>query len=194
MIANDVLKFQLAGSFTMLSERIAALSDAEWTARAFPGTNLLGFILWHTPRTIDWAIHCAIQGAPEVAMGSDWSRLRARDFVYGAGIPQEAADDVAKSVPRAEVAKYVNELRGTALAWLTSQTDADLERIPELQAHQRVNPRYLTEPVWAEVSSLAGRPTWEILARPCISHIRVHIGEIDTLIAAVRAHAGPPLH
>ena len=67
MTGRDVLEMQLAGSFNMLRERLDMLSDAEWTARAIPGTNLPGFTVWHAARTIDWGIHCAIQGVPEIA-------------------------------------------------------------------------------------------------------------------------------
>ncbi len=56
-----------------------------------------------------------------------------------------------------------------------------------MEAHQQVKARYLAPEVWAEVSDLAGLPAWQILARPCISHIRVHAGEIDILRQSLRA-------
>ncbi|TMD84707.1 MAG: DinB family protein [Chloroflexi bacterium] len=179
MTGRDVLAMQLAGSFNMLRERLDMLSEQEWTARAIPGTNLPGFTLWHALRTIDWGVHCAIQGVPEVADRPEWRNLHASEFVYGAGITSQEADKVAHLVSRDQVRDYLGAVQPAALDWLKQQSDGDLDRVPDFEAHQRVKPRYLTPPVWAEVSDFVGKPTWQILARPCISHIRVHAGEVD---------------
>jgi hypothetical protein len=186
MTGRDVLEMQLTGSFNILRDRLGTVTDDEWTTRAVPRTSLVGFTFWHAARTIDWGIHCAIQGVPEVADGAEWRQLRAAELAYGAGITQAEADDVAHAVSRTDVAQYVEDLKTAALGWLRDRTDSDLDRVPDLEAHQRVNPRYLTPSVWAEVKDLAGLPTWQILARPCISHIRVHAGEIDTLRQVMR--------
>ena len=90
-------------------------------------------------------------------------------------------------VSREQVRAYLAALQPAALAWLDRRTHADLERVPEFEAHQRAKPRYLEPPVWAEVSDFVGAPAWQILARPCVSHIRVHAGEVDTLLKAIRA-------
>lgn len=52
-------------------------------------------------------------------------------------------------------------------------------QVPDFLGHQEANRRYLDPPVWGEVSSLAGLQSWKIMARPRISHVRVHSGEID---------------
>src|SRR5438094_1382186 len=186
MTGRDVLQMQLAGSFNILRERLDMISDAEWTARAIPGTNLPGFTLWHAARTIDWGVHCAIQGVPEIADRPEWRDLRAAEFAYGAGITSREADQVAQSISRGQVRGYLDAMQPAALDWLKAQRDGDLERIPEFEAHQDVKPRYRTPPVWAEVSDFVGKPAWQILARPCISHIRVHAGEMDILRQASR--------
>lgn len=187
MTGKDVLEMQLTGSFNMMRDRLATVSDSEWIDREIPRTSLIGFTFWHAARTIDWGVHCAIQGLPEVADRPEWRRLRAAELAFGAGITSEEADGVAQSVSRTDVAGYLDAVRGAALGWLRDRSDADLDRVPEFEAHQRVNPRYVTPPVWNEVSDFVGVPTWHILARPCISHIRVHAGEIDTLLQAMRA-------
>ena len=189
MKGKDVLEMQLAGSFNMLKERLATVSDDEWTSRDIPGTSLVGFTFWHAARTIDWGIHCAIQGVPEVADRPEWRRMRAADLAFGAGITPAEADGIAQSLSRTDVEAYLDAVKAAALGWLRDRSDADLDRVPDFEAHQRVKPRYLTPPVWNQVSDLAGRPVWHILARPCISHIRVHAGEIDILLASVRARA-----
>ena len=189
MTGKDVLEMQLTGSFNILGERLAAVSDQEWIDREIPGTSRVGFTFWHAARTIDWGIHCAIQGVPEVADRPEWRRLRAAELAFGAGITPGEADGVAKSVSRDDVAGYLDAVKDAGLGWLRDRSDADLGRVPDFEAHQRVKPRYLTPPVWDQVGDLAGRPAWHILARPCISHIRVHAGEVDILLQAIRARA-----
>jgi DinB superfamily len=189
MTGKDVLEMQLTGSFNMIRDRLATVSDSEWIDREIPGTSRVGFTFWHSARTIDWGIHCAIQGVPEVADRPEWRRLRAAELAFGAGITSDEANGVAQTVSRKDVAGYLDAVNGAALGWLRDRSDADLERVPDFEAHQRVKPRYLTPPVWGEVSDLAGKPAWHILARPCISHIRVHAGEIDVLLASLRARA-----
>jgi DinB family protein len=186
MTGRDVLEMQLAGSFNMLRERMEKFTEPEWTARAIPGTSLPGFTLWHAVRIIDWGVHCAIQGVPEIADRPEWRDLRAAEFAYGAGITSQEADQVAQSVSRSQVRGYLDAVQPAALDWLKQLRDGDLDRVPQFEAHQGVKPRYRTPPVWAEVSDFVGKPTWQILARPCISHIRVHAGEVDTLLQVMR--------
>jgi DinB superfamily len=189
MRANDVLRMQLNGSFGQVRDRLESMTDQEWTARALPDTSKPGFIVWHATRIIDWGVHCAIQGAAELADRPEWQDMHAADLAYGAGITASEADQVTESTGRDRVGAYLAALQPVALAWLDRQTDSDLERVPEFEANQRVKPRYVSPPVWAEVSDFVGLPAWHILARPCISHIRVHMGEVDTLLQAIRAKA-----
>ena len=189
MTAKDVLRMQLNGSFTQVLDRVRSMTDDEWRTRALPETSKPGFIAWHSARILDWGVHCAIQGVPELADQPQWQGLHGTDLAYGAGISASEADDLPALVSRREVAEYVSALQPVALGWLDEQSDADLEKVPTFEANQRVKPRYLTPSVWAEVSDFVGVPAWHILARPCISHIRVHVGELDTLLQAIRAKA-----
>jgi DinB family protein len=187
MTGKDVLQMQLNGSFNLVRDRLESMSDEEWTTRGIAGSNKLGFTLWHAARIIDWGVHCAIQGVPEVADRPEFEALRGNELAYGAGITAAEADQVADSISRDEVRAYLAALQPAALGWLGQQGDTDLDRVPDFKAHQEVKARYLTPPVWAEVSDFVGVPVWHILARPCISHIRVHTGEVDMLLQAIRA-------
>ena len=189
MKASDVLRFQLNGSLNLVAERIEAISEGEWNRRAVPGTNKLGFILWHCSRIIDWTVHSALQGAAEVADGEPWVRLFPRHAYYGAGIAIEVADSVPDSVTRAETASYLADVRKLTFQWFDEQTDSTLDGATPLKRHQAAHPGYLDPPVWAEVASLDGLPAWQVMARPAISHVRIHIGEYDTLLLALRAIA-----
>ena len=176
---------QLTGSFNLLREAADELSDEQWTSRAFPGTNLPGFVVWHGARTIDWAINTAIRGVPEVADGPEWSRFQ-DSWAYGAGVGNEVADGIARSVSREETKKYIEQLGSVALDWLKQADDSELDSRPAFREHQSRKPIYLSPAVWAEVEDLSTIPTWQVVARPCISHIRVHKGEVDTLQHALR--------
>jgi DinB family protein len=189
MTGKQILEMQLAGSFNLLQERIQSVSEEEWQMRALPEGNPLGFILWHATRTIDWGIHCAIQGVPEVVDRPEWRHLLASEAAYGAGVSAEEAERVAHTVRRDDVRAYLAAVRETSLGWLGNTNAADLDQVPDVLGHQEANRRYLDPPVWAEVSDLAGLPAWQILARPCVSHIRVHSGEIDLALQLVRARA-----
>lgn len=186
MTGKGILEMQLSGSFNMLDQRLGAITTEEWTARPIPSGSLLGFTLWHGARIIDWAVHCAIQGVPEVADRPEWKRLLASEAAYGAGITDDLADHVARTVGKDDVRSYLGAVRTAGLGWLKETTEADLDRVPDLHVHQQANPRYLEPQIWAEVSSLAGLPAWQILTRPPISHVRIHIGEIDMALQTVR--------
>ena len=94
MNGTAVIQMLLNGSFNMLQERLEAMTDEEWGQRALPGTSKLGFILWHCARIIDWTVHCAFQGVPEVADRAEWRERFAPEACYGAGIPDALADRV----------------------------------------------------------------------------------------------------
>jgi hypothetical protein len=186
---SDVLEMQLSSSFYLLDQRLADVSGNEWTRRVIPGTSLPGFVLWHAARTIDWAIQCGIRGVAEIASASVWEPIGAGRWAYGAGISDVEADEVASATSADLVRRYLAAIKTGSLEWLASQTDDDLDRVPDLEGHSRIHPRYVSESVWAEVGDLAGRPAWQILARPCISHVRVHVGEFDTLLMGLRVKA-----
>jgi|SRR5579872_931748 len=188
----DVLRMQLTGSFNLLQIRLEEIADAEWARRVAPGTSRLGFILWHGARILDWTAHSAFQGAPEIADRSPWRERFAREAAYGAGIPERVADSVAESTNRRDVAEYLAEVRGSFMAWFEAQTDATLEAPVPLRANQASRPDYLAPAVWEEVADLDGLPGWQFLARPAISHVRVHVGEYDTLAGLLRAGASTP--
>ena len=189
MTGKDVLRLQLEGSFNLIQARLEGLGDSEWDVRALPATSKLGFILWHCARIVDWTVHSAIQGKPEIADGARWRERFPRRALYGAGIPDPVADEVPGATARTDVIDYLAEVRAAATPWLAGQTDAGLDAKVSLQASQASRPDYLEPAVWAEVSDLDGLPAWQFLARPAISHIRVHAGEFDVLLKALRSQA-----
>jgi hypothetical protein len=193
MTGKDVLRLQLDGSFNLIQARLQGLTDEEWNLRALPGTSKLGFILWHCARIVDWTVHSALGGRPEIADSPRWRGRFPRHALYGAGVSDSVADELAAGTARGEVVDYAGEVRAAATEWLGRQTEADLDARVQLKANQASRPDYLEPAVWAEVEDLDGLPAWQFLARPAISHIRVHAGEFDVLLKALRSQgaAGP---
>ena len=189
MDAKGLLQFQVNGSFKMLSEVAQDASDAEWTARPFPTANMIGFTIWHGARTIDWAVNCVMRGAPELSDQAEWQDLRVAGAMFGAGASREAADAVARSVTRARVAAYIDVLRQDTVAWLAAVSNEDLSPPVDLRARHVAKPEYMTPHVWEEIEDLNGIPGWQFLARPSVSHIRVHYGETTAQLATLRAAA-----
>jgi hypothetical protein len=187
VLGTDVLRMLLNGSFNLIEERLAAVTAVEWNERAIPGTSKPGFILWHCARIIDWTVHSAIQGVPEIADAPWWQARFPQQAFYGAGIPAPVADELAEKTSRKDTAQYLGEVKASATAWFARQTDDSLDVRPPMKANQATHRGYLEAGVWAAVADLDGLPAWQLLVRPSGAHIRRHIGEYDVLVEALRA-------
>lgn len=188
MEASVVLHYQLRGSFALVRDGLADVTDLEWDTRVSPGTSKIGFVLWHCARTLDWAVNRAIAGESEVADRPKWrGRLAANEAAFGAGIPDSLADSLPQRISRQTVLAYLTDVRRRSLARLDRMSSADLERITDLGDERYSKPEYRARGVWDEIEHLSGIPTWEFIARPAISHIRYHIGEVDTLLTTLRS-------
>lgn len=189
MDVKPLLQFQLNGSFNLLGELAEGASDEEWRSRAHPDANLVGFTVWHCARTIDWAINAVLRGSSELVEDAGWSRVCAPAARFGAGASKAEADAVANEVSREGTVAYLTALKAAALDWLSSTPAEDLDRPIDLKARLVGHPEYLGAEVWEEIADLDGIPSWQFLARPAISHIRVHYGEVRAQLEAMRASA-----
>ena len=189
MRGTDVLGALLKGSFAMLDERVRDSSQDEWHARAVPGTNKPGFILWHCARILDWTVNLAIQGVPEMAASAPWVDRFPVQAGAGFGITLELADRIADEVTAQELAGYLAGVRTGALDWFGRQTDESLDATPRMKANLELQPIYLEPQAWAEVADLDGLPAWQLLMRPAGAHIRRHMGEYDLLVELLRERA-----
>ena len=177
----DVLSVQLVTSCKLVGEK-AQESEVFWTSRGFTGASLPGFIAWHSARIIDWGVNTVVRGVPEVAAADEWRDRVRYDMGHGAGITEEQADDTAASVKADDVVAYAGALRESIRDWLRGASDADLDSVPDLRVRNQAHPLYRTPEAWEEIKALEGLPAWHFLTRPCVSHIRVHAGEVDTLL------------
>ena len=184
---KELLRLQLAGSFRLLAEVVDSTSDEEWTARPHPRANLLGFAPWHGARIIDWGINHVVRDRDELVDGPEWKGVNVAGGLFGAGIARDVADRTATDVPRSLLSDYLKALRDDTLAWFDSLPPDDLDLPVDLERGRARKPEYHAEAVWREISDLDGLPAWQFIARPCISHIRVHYGGVTEQVELVRA-------
>lgn len=184
---KELLRLQLAGSFRLLAEVVDSISDEEWTARPHPGANLLGYAPWHGARIIDWGVNHVLRDRVELADRPESKGVNVAGGLFGAGIARNVADRTATEVPRSLLKDYLTALRDDTLVWFDSLPADDLNLPVDLERGRARKPEYHAEAVWSEISDLDGLPAWQFIARPCISHIRVHYGAVMEQVELVRA-------
>jgi len=109
-------------------------------------------------------------------------------FRFGAGVSSKVALEVAAIFSPDTIKENLESVKVETLGWLSEQTDDTLDRVPNFRQNIERVEGYTAPEVWAEIASLEGIPAWQILARPCISHIRAHIGEVETVLQSVSGH------
>lgn len=189
MVGHELLTVQVEGSFALIGEYTQSATPY-WSERPVSGTSMPGFVMWHCARIMDWGVNAVVRGTTELAASDAWRERVRFDLGHGVGLSSEDADDAALSVSPVDVSAYVAELRSEVHDWIGDASEADLGRAVDLRRACETNPRYITDSAWAEVENLDGVSSWQFLARPCVSHIRVHIGEVGTLLTVLRAE-GP---
>ncbi|HEY6924634.1 MAG TPA: DinB family protein [Steroidobacteraceae bacterium] len=184
---KTLLDFQLTGSFDLLEKATSGMTGEEWGSRAHASANLLGFTVWHSMRTIDWAVNGVAACTGELADLPKWSFVKPSGAMFGAGLSMEEADATALAVGHARMLSYADCLRQQVLSWFRSLPAEDLDRIIDLRAAGLATRDHLQPAAWHEVEDLDRIPLWKFLARPAVSHIRVHYGEVMAQLQCVRA-------
>lgn len=188
MRAIDLVIRQLDGVHGLYHEIADDLTAHEWTARALPDSNRLGFTLWHLPRTQDWAVQTVLRGVPEVLADGRWQgRGHLQTPGIGAGFTPDEADVIAHGVAQADTLAYADAVHQAGTDWLRTLSDDDLDMVPDMRAHQAPYTAYQHPGFLAEVQHLVGMPTWRILLGPCSGHLRSHLGEMEVLKQVLRA-------
>ena len=186
MTAAEVLEFQLLGSCRLVADAAGAHTET-WTARVSSGMSLPGFIVWHCARIIDWGVHTVVRGVPELGASPEWGARVRYDMGHGAGLTDAEADDIAATVRPEDVHAYALALQDLIAPWIHRATESELTAVPDLRGRNLFHPRYASQRAWEEIEGLEGVPAWQVLARPCISHIRMHMGELDVFSQLVQA-------
>ena len=189
---KELLRLQLAGSFNLLTEVVDSATDEEWVARPYPGANLIGWSVWHGARTIDWAINHVLRDRSELADDPAWNAVNVDEGLFGACIPRDAADRAAHDVSRSLLKDYLAALRADTLEWFDALREDTLDVPTDLERGRTAKPEYHRGELWQEILDLNGLPTWQFLSRPCVSHIRVHYGDVMGQLEAIRARGTHP--
>src|SRR5262245_40948613 len=100
------------GNFSAVFRGIAGdLTDEEWVTRPGPGQNMLGYNVWHMPRTQDNFVQAWIRGQAEVVHSERWAQwAHLKPLGIGVGITLEEADEIARSVRLADVMTYADDV------------------------------------------------------------------------------------
>lgn len=190
MNAISYLEQQLTNIHAMLRAIAGDLTDEEWVARAAPGLNFLGATVWHIPRTQDLHVQTWIRGVPQVAHRERWAHWQPLQRLgTGAGISLAEADEIARSVRRAEVLEYAAAVHEETQHGLRDLNDTDLDQVPDIAGHLAPFPEYQTPGFVAEARGLFNQPIWAQLMRPCIGHVHRHLGEVEVLKEFLRRPA-----
>jgi len=181
------LQKQFANFNAVLHGIAGDLTDEEWVARPGPGQNMLGYSVWHIPRTQDNFLQAWIRGQDEIVRGERWAHWdHLKPLGIGVGIRLEEADSIAHSVNLADVMAYADEVHQTITTWLAEISEDVLDSIPDARAHLAAFPEYQTPGYREEVHNLYDLPVWGLLIRPCMGHVHRHLGEVDIIKDVLR--------
>jgi hypothetical protein len=181
MTGHQIVTALVTASFDRIAEYTSRADGPAWSQRVLPGTNPVGFTLWHAARTVDWGVQCAIRGVDEVASRSEWRGRWPAEAWFGAGVSPSLAESLPQRVDAAVVAAYNEAVRAEVLGWLAGLDDGVLDERPPFREHNE-RAGYTAPEIWHEIADLEGLPTAMLLLRPCMNHVRVHAGEMELLL------------
>jgi uncharacterized damage-inducible protein DinB len=191
-----MLRQQLRTVNLRLHHSAGDLTEAELTATPIPGVNPIGFILWHIVRSQDWAVNTAIRGRPELIKVEPWSWSLLAHSGMGTGFDATEAHEVAHEVELKPLLAYADAVHRDTVDWLGSLSEADLDAIPDVTAHDAPYAEYQTPGFRAEMDSgpehddaVAGKgglPVWIFLTSVALTHLHRHLGEVDLIKDVLR--------
>ena len=178
---------QLTNIDAIFRHIVGDLMEDELVIRPAKRQNMIGYTVWHMPRTQDAHIQTWIRGVPEIVHGERWSHWQPlRHLGYGTGISLDEADEIARSIRIPEVLEYAGEVHLEITTWLQDLDESELDQIPDISKHLSQYPEYQTESLLREVGDLVEQPIWGQLMRPCIGHIHRHLGELEIIKEIIR--------
>lgn len=188
MDAVTLLRNQLTGVHGMYREVVETIAPDEWTARAHPGANSLGFLAWHMPAVRDWAVHVWCLGVPEVRVSTPAGARPGINPPHPPfGMSLAEADAIARAASRDDVLAYADAVNAATMSYLDTLTEGDLDTVPDTRAHSARVTAYHIPGYLEEVSDMYDFPIWRTLGGPCYGHSRGHLGEMLAALEALRA-------
>jgi len=186
MDAVDLIQEQLRAAHGVIRGAVADIPPSEWSAGPFRQANPPGFLAWHMVATQDWALPTWLRGLPDVRSRLPLPGIDPMHGPFGMTAAEAAA--IARGVTPAAIGEYADAVLASGLEWLRTLAPADLDAVPESRAHvQHVPAAHKTDSYLAEIAGMFDFPVWRIASGPCFGHVRAHAGEIQTMLAMVRA-------
>lgn len=184
-----IVRNRINGIAATVTSLVDELSDCDWSTPVRPGTSPIGLTLWHLPRTQDWLVNTCIRAVDEVADGPSYCSLPApEEFGFGTGLTPERASAAAANVKSDALVAYVDAVRANIDEWLAGLSDADLDVVvDDFAQRQQRRAAYSTPDALQETAHLGGLTVGVLLLRPAVSHVLMHLGEVDTLATIARA-------
>jgi DinB family protein len=170
------------------------------TAAAATSANPVGFLLWHIPRSQDWAVQTALRGVPEVAFGRPWSEMASIAIPgIGTGFSSAEAAQMARRIDVKQLLAYADAVHVEVVSWVQGLRESDLDAIPDVAAHNAGRLEYQTPGFLAEMDSgpehdqavgdVGGQPAWLYLTSVCVTHLHRHLGELDLTLGILTGRA-----
>ena len=199
MNAIHLLAQQLDTVNIRLHHTARDLTATELVAQPLDVVNPIGFILWHMPRSQDWAANTAIRNVPEVITKEPWRSSTLAVPGIGTGFDGGQAAAVAKEIDLAVLLDYADAVTRDLVAWLKTQDESMFDSIPDARAHYSRFPEYQTPGFLAEMDSgpehddavgrKGGLPAWVYLTSVAVTHLHRHLGEVDLVKDVLRRGA-----
>lgn len=169
-------------------------------ASVAPGANPIGFLLWHMARTQDWGLNTVVRGVPEIIHHEPWvATPLAAELGTGTGFTAEHVQTIATGIELDQLMAYADAVHQSAIGWVASAHERDLDVEPAVEAHNAAYPEYQRREFLEELSSgpehdaatedTGGTPAWLYLTSVCITHMHRHLGEIDLTLGVLTGRA-----
>jgi hypothetical protein len=191
MQATELLGRELKGIKALVHDLADEVTEREWVTPTAPGTNPLGFNMWHAARAQDWILRSMILDQPEVIQ-EDRFRALAWSAAHGIGCGMSKAEiaELVRRCDRDSVLAYADAINDELRGWLRTISDDDLDAVPPFEARQNAIAAYCTPAHWKETAHLVDLPIWRLVAGPGRAHARDHVAEAEVLLQLLRAQPG----
>jgi hypothetical protein len=118
----------------------------------------------------------------------------------GTGFSPEEARDLASTIVLQNLVDYADAVSSAAIAWVRGLSEAALDSIPDVAAHDAGIAAYQTPGFLAEMNSgpehdeavgeSGGQPVWLFLTSVSVTHLHRHLGEVDLTLGVLTGRAG----
>lgn len=130
MTIIEFIQVSVAELNSVMIGDVKTLTQEQLTWKPAAKANPIGFLFWHFMRTEDNAIQ-SLQGKPSIWKSEKWYQKMGMDAeVSGSGF-QETEVDKAAALPLPEVMAYAERVAQSAVEYIKSLKDSDVDLAPD---------------------------------------------------------------